>query len=220
PAIAILVPTTDGERHREVRQMVLPDPASWGVSRGARGSAPAARLVAEAGGSAPGELTHLVHRARAGDEDARSDLFEGVHRMAHRYARARLGTYPAAAELAADVAQEVCMAVMTALPRSEDRGAPFAAFVYRIAAHKVADAGRAQARQPVPVDHQQSDVLDSITDSAERTVVEGDQAARAWSMLTALPSRLREILVLRVGVGLSAQETADALGMTAGAVRV
>ena len=52
------------------------------------------------------------------------------------------------------------------------------------------------------------------------SVVEGDQAARAWSMLATLPSRLREILVLRVGVGLSAQETADALGMTAGAVRV
>ena len=30
----------------------------------------------------------------------------------------------------------------------------------------------------------------------------------------------REILTLRVGVGLSAEETAEALGMTAGAVRV
>jgi RNA polymerase sigma-70 factor (ECF subfamily) len=35
-----------------------------------------------------------------------------------------------------------------------------------------------------------------------------------------LPGQQREILLLRVGVGLSAEETADALGMTAGAVRV
>lgn len=200
--------------------MGLPEPASWGPDGDARTAAPLAGLVAETGGPAAGGLAPLVHLARAGEEDARRDLFEGVHRMAHRYARARLGTYPAAAELAADVAQEVCMAVMTALPRYEDRGVPFEAFVYRIAAHKVADAGRTQARQPVPVDHHRSDLLDSVTESAERTVVEGDQAARAWSMLSSLPSRLREILVLRVGVGLSAQETADALGMSAGAVRV
>jgi RNA polymerase sigma-70 factor (ECF subfamily) len=39
-------------------------------------------------------------------------------------------------------------------------------------------------------------------------------------MLSGLPSQQREILTLRVAVGLSAEETAVALGMTAGAVRV
>lgn len=199
--------------------MVLPDPTSW-VSDPGPGPTGPSREPEVDDPSAQGGLRALVHRARSGDETASRSLFAGVHRLAHRYARARLGTYPAAAELAADVAQEVCMAVMTALPRYEDRGAPFEAFVYRVAAHKVADAGRVQARQPVPVDHQRSDVLDSVIDSAERTVVEGDQASRAWSMLACLPARLREIVMLRVGVGLSAQETADALGMTAGAVRV
>src|SRR5690606_18664106 len=82
----------------------------------------------------------LAARAGAGEETAREELLAGVHRLALRYARARLGTYPAAAELAADVAQEVCMAVLTALPSYDDRGVPFEAFVYRIAAHKVADA--------------------------------------------------------------------------------
>ena len=47
-----------------------------------------------------------------------------------------------------------------------------------------------------------------------------DEAARVRGMLAVLPGRLREILVLRVAVGLSAQETGDALGMSAGAVRV
>lgn len=112
------------------------------------------------------------------------------------------------------------MAVMTALERYEDRGAPFEAFVYGVAAHKVADAQRAQARLPVVVDQQSSDVLDSLIDSAETTAVADDEAARAWSMLEHLPPQLREILVLRVAVGLSAQETGEALGMRAGAVRV
>ena len=45
-----------------------------------------------------------------------------------------------------DVAQEVCLAAITALPRYKDQGRPFLAFVYGIAAHKVADAHRAAAR--------------------------------------------------------------------------
>jgi RNA polymerase sigma-70 factor (ECF subfamily) len=39
-------------------------------------------------------------------------------------------------------------------------------------------------------------------------------------MLHRLPDRQREILVLRVAVGLSAEETAAAVGSTPGAVRV
>nr|WP_246242483.1 sigma factor [Flexivirga aerilata] len=62
-----------------------------------------------------------------------------VHQLAERYARGKLGRFPAAVDAAADAAQEVCVAVLTALPRYADRGAPFEAFVYRIAANKVAD---------------------------------------------------------------------------------
>jgi RNA polymerase sigma-70 factor (ECF subfamily) len=162
----------------------------------------------------------LVESARAGDAQAREALLGAVLQMAHRYARARLGTYPAAAELAADVAQEVGMGVLTALPSYADRGAPFEAFVYRLASRKVADAQRAHARGPVPADHEASPVFDSHVASAETRVVERDEASRAWALLETLPERHREVLVLRVGVGLSAAETADALGMTAGAVRV
>jgi len=39
-------------------------------------------------------------------------------------------------------------------------------------------------------------------------------------LLQALPAKQREILVLRVVVGLSAKETADAVGSTPGAIRV
>jgi RNA polymerase sigma-70 factor (ECF subfamily) len=39
-------------------------------------------------------------------------------------------------------------------------------------------------------------------------------------LLDRLPENLRELLLLRVAVGLSAEETGRALGMTPGAVRV
>lgn len=170
--------------------------------------------------SAAGDLGALVGKARAGDLRARETLLAAVLQIAHRYARARLGTYPAAAELAADVAQEVGMGVLTALPSYADRGAPFEAFVYGVASRKVADAQRAHARSPVPADHAASPVFDSPVASAESRVVERDEASRAWALLETLSERHREVLVLRVGVGLSAAETGDALGMTPGAVRV
>lgn len=166
------------------------------------------------------DLRDLVHKARTGDRQAREDLLATVLQIALRYARARLGTYPAAAEIAKDVAQEVGMGVLTALPTYDDRGVPFEAFVYRLAARKVADAQRAHARGPVPADHSASPVFDSHVASAESDVVHRDEASRAWALLETLSERHREILVLRVGVGLSAAETADALGMTPGSVRV
>ena len=39
-------------------------------------------------------------------------------------------------------------------------------------------------------------------------------------MLEQLPGQLREVMLLRVAAGLTAEETGSALGMTAGAVRV
>lgn len=166
------------------------------------------------------DLACLVSGALSGDDARSEQLFARVHRIALSYARARLGTYPAAAEAAADVAQEVCIAVMAALPGYAERGLPFEAFVYRVAANKVADAQRCWHRGPVAVEPFDTDVLDAPTVSTEATVVARDEAGRAWALLEDFPERLREVLVLRVAVGLSTKETGEALGMTSGAVRV
>ena len=47
-----------------------------------------------------------------------------------------------------------------------------------------------------------------------------DAGERMNALLQVLPEKQREILILRVVVGLSAEETAEAVGSTAGAVRV
>jgi RNA polymerase sigma-70 factor (ECF subfamily) len=48
----------------------------------------------------------------------------------------------------------------------------------------------------------------------------GELSERMAQLLRILPAKQREILLLRVVVGLSAEETADAVGSTPGAVRV
>ncbi len=163
-------------------------------------------------------LCDLVVPACDGDEAATDQLMATVHRVALRYARGRLGRHSAATDAAADAAQEVCVAVLTALPRYVERGLPFEAFVYRIAANKVADVQRSVMRGPQPTDDLPESV--DVAPGPEATALADEQADRLWRLLNRLSAQHREILTLRVAVGLSAEETAQALGMTAGAVRV
>ncbi len=108
--------------------------------------------------------------------------------------------------------------MLSALPRYRDEGRPFEAFVLGIAAHKVADVQRAAARAAVPT----TEIPDRVDDrpGPEELALRASDARRARELLHQLPERLRELLILRVAVGLSADETARALGMTPGAVRV
>lgn len=170
--------------------------------------------------SAPGavDLSALAARAQGGGPAELGELLERVRLVAHRYCRAKLSTYPGGPHLADDVAQEICIGVLSSLPRYRDRGRPFEAFVYGIAARKVADALRALHRHPIPTD----DLPESADEqpTPEDSAVLASQVEAATTLLHRLPETLREIMLLRVAAGLSAQETGAALGMSAGAVRV
>ena len=162
-----------------------------------------------------GDLAHLAVRGHPGAIDA---LLERIRPMVVRYCRARLGRVTGHYYVADDVAQEVCLAVLSALPRYRDMGRPFASFVFGIASHKVADAVRTASRLAVPFE----DLPDGPDErpGPEETVVAYIEAERTRALLAQLPHHLRELLILRVVTGLSAEETGNVLGMSAGAVRV
>jgi RNA polymerase sigma-70 factor (ECF subfamily) len=162
-----------------------------------------------------GTLTELAVR---GQPAAIETLLQQIRPMILRYCRARLGRISGYYHAADDVAQEVCIAVLSALPRYQDMGRPFASFVFGIASHKVADAMRSAARLAVPTE----DLPDGPDPrpGPEETAVAYLEAEHARALLAKLPVNQRELLVLRVLTGLSAEETGHALGMSAGAVRV
>lgn len=160
----------------------------------------------------------LALAAQRGDDQARGRLLAAVHDRAFRYARARLRRFSQAADAAEDAAQEVCVAVLLALPKYDDRGLPFEAFVYSISARKVADVQRIVMRSPQPTD-ELPEPAETVS-GPEEQVVGADEASRAWALLDRLPEHQRELLTLRIAVGMSAEETGRALGMTAGSVRV
>ena len=166
----------------------------------------------------PVDVAELVARAAVGDPDAAETLVARFRPAVYRYCRARLGGTPGADQSADDAAQEVCLAVLHALPRYRDEGRPFEAFVFGVAAHKVADAQRAAARSA----QLHGELQDRPDDSAgpEDYVVRGSDAQLARFLLAQLPAAQRELLILRVAVGMSAEETGSVLGMSAVAVRV
>lgn len=165
----------------------------------------------------------LVHRAAEGDPQATHDLLAHVHPLAVRYCRTRLARLPGEARhFVDDLAQEVCLAVLCALPRYRDTGRPFDAFVVAIAHHKVADLQRAALRRPgstaVPSDEMPERPDDSL--GPEERALQSSDAEWARRLLANLPDHLRELVMLRVAIGLTAEETGEKLGMSPGAVRV
>jgi RNA polymerase sigma-70 factor (ECF subfamily) len=156
--------------------------------------------------------------AAQGRQDAIEALLRHFRPAIVRYCRARLTQTQTGGQDADDLAQEVCLALLAALPSYQDMGRPFGAFVFAIAAHKVADAARGAARSPLPVP-----VLPDLPDRClgpEELVVAGVDARRARVLLARLPAGQRRLLLLRVVGGLSAEDTGYVLDMTPGAVRV
>ncbi len=162
-------------------------------------------------------LAFLVPRAQEGDKRALKEIIQIVHPTVLRYARARIngGRTPTAE----DVAQEICLAVATSVNKYQDKGKPFMAFVYGIAFNKVTDAHRALSRdKSSPTDEMPDQEFSGGTPEDAAMVEVGSNRVR--ELLDLLSEKAREIVILRVFVGLSAEETAEITGSTAGAVRV
>ena len=115
--------------------------------------------------------------------------------------------------------QEVCEALYASLDRHKGSDASFPAFAFGIAANKVAMHHRGRSRH-------REQIVDTPPDRADRAPSPEDHAVAAETstyltgLLSRLPDKTRQILMLRIAAGLSADETAEVLHMSPGAVRV
>jgi RNA polymerase sigma-70 factor (ECF subfamily) len=206
-ALALKPPSSPAPRPATVLQ--FPSHAGGDAS-----AVSAERLAVEGEG-----VQFWIPGAVTGDSESVALLLSSIRPLVVRYCRARIGWQDWSFCSADDVAQEVCLSILHALPRYRDLRRPFLSFVYSIAQHKVADARRAAARmREVSV----AEVPDGpVADhDPEKQAMNDELNKRMSGLLSLLPEKLREIVVLRVVVGLSAEETAEAIGSTPGAVRV
>ncbi|WP_091629524.1 sigma-70 family RNA polymerase sigma factor [Amycolatopsis saalfeldensis] len=162
------------------------------------------------------DINLLACDAADGNPAAVGAVLELMRPLVVRYCRARIGGRDLAYLTADDVAQEVCLSVLKILPNYRKRGGSFLRLVYAVAAHKVTDAVRAAAQKPIADVPGRALIERPGADAGGRM----DVGARLGRMLAVLPRAQQEVLALRIAVGLSAIETAEALGVSAGNVRV
>lgn len=164
-------------------------------------------------------LAAMVEAAKTGDYSATERLIVYLRPLIVRYCRARIGKAVCTFSSADDVAQEVCIAVLTSLPSYRSTGRSFLSFVYGIASHKIMDFHRKRTRDRSLSMSELPDAMEP-SDGPELRMLRQELGTQIGSLLTQLSAVQLEVLTLRLVVGMSVAETAEAIGASQGAVRV
>ena len=152
-------------------------------------------------------------RARAGDEAAFACIFRDIQPALLRYLRV-IAPDPE------DVAGETWVQVVAGLGGFRGEEQAFRAWLFTIARHRAADAGRSRARRPaVPLETSGAEDQLTSPDTAD-LALEAVSARAAVAMIATLPAEQAEIIMLRVVAGLDTADVARIVRKTPGAVRV
>ncbi|HUA87093.1 MAG TPA: RNA polymerase sigma factor, partial [Bryobacteraceae bacterium] len=96
----------------------------------------------------------------------------------------------------------------------EWRGAPFAAWLYRIAANEMADRAKRGAREQT-VDPPET----AVEENFDRDFEEAEARARVFRLLEELPPEQRTVLTMRFVEGKGIRDIAKEIGRSEGAVK-
>jgi RNA polymerase sigma-70 factor (ECF subfamily) len=181
--------------------------------------------------------SELIRRCRAGEPQAREQLFDRYRHYLHVLARAQLGRHLRAKCAPSDLVQ------LTLLEAHRDFGAfqgqhegELLAWLRRILAHNLFNEARrfgAQQRdcaREVSLDQVQAGVehssvalaqgLAADVQSPSQLAAQRESAVRLADALARLPEDYQTVLLLRVFEELPAEEVAQRMGRSAGAVRM
>lgn len=154
------------------------------------------------------EIASLLKGARREEPEAVAALCEYLYPALLRYMRYRVG-----ADFAADLTGDVLLRVIRGL--AGQRGS-FAAWLYKIAAHVVADHARSEkARREKPVDDELLRQYAETSDVAQ-TVARQIDVERAIGKLT---DEQKELVTLKFLQGLSNAEIGEITGRKPAAIR-
>jgi RNA polymerase sigma-70 factor, ECF subfamily len=152
----------------------------------------------------------LLVEAAQQDPTRFRDLYEINFERVYAYVARRVPDRDEAEDLTADVFHRA----LARLPRFEWRGAPFAAWLLRIAANAIADRWKRSA--------QERDFYDPDPKGEAPTEVsleEAEQRAQVFRLVDGLPADQRRVIVMRFAEEKSIREIAQELGRSPGAVK-
>jgi RNA polymerase sigma-70 factor (ECF subfamily) len=153
----------------------------------------------------------LIQRAKAGEQEAWSQIYEHYAPAIYRYIYFRVND----AQLAEDLQADVFVRMIEGLHRYEDRGWPLSAWLYRIAHDRTIDSlRRSRHRQHVPLEH-----WNDACDGPEHSVGMSLAHEELYGMLNELTDDQRQVIQLRFLAELPIQDVARRLGRTEGSVK-
>lgn len=154
-----------------------------------------------------------IERAQRRDAEALTELYHLYVAQIYRYCLFRVMDDAAAQ----DLTEEVFLDMVESLPHYVDRGAPFAAWLFRIARNRVVDYYRRQA-------HRQTDELtENLQDAApgpEAMAVQHADSQTLRQAMAKLTEDYRLVLQLRFVEGFNVEQTARQMGKSVGATKV
>src|SRR6266508_6256514 len=155
----------------------------------------------------------VVQRAKTGDSEAITQLYEEHAPRLYRYFLPRLGGRSHQAE---DLTEEVFVRVLERIESYEDRGLPFGAWLFRIAHNLLIDHQRRLPHQP-HVGLEECEELQSS--AAEQSLAQAMVSHELREAMRHLTREQQQVLVLRFIRGLSIAEAAASLSKTEESVK-
>ena len=156
----------------------------------------------------------LVEQVQTGDTGAMSVLYRRHRPAVLRYAQARVSDW----QLAQDITGEIFLRMLAHLPQYRITGAPFTAWLFRIARNYVISHHQKEDRAPlVPITD--ADNSSNPADDPAQQVENEMQMDWVWQGLQQLDETQRDVIILRFLSGLSLIETAHTLDKSVGAVK-
>jgi len=154
----------------------------------------------------------LVERAKQQDQTAFAQLYEEYFNKIYRYVALKIGDKTEAE----DMTQQVFLNALKSISSFKWKGAPFSAWLYRIAHNQVVDYFRKKKKQAATLLDESLISSDSNPQLAAEHSLDIEQLLSATRRLTAAQ---REVISLRFAGELSTAQVADIMGKSQGAVK-
>jgi len=154
----------------------------------------------------------VIQQVKNGDAEAYGVLYDQYAEVIFRYVYSHLeGRLDAE-----DLTEEIFLRAWRALPKYDERGLPFSAFLFRIARNSLID----YYRQRKVVQSIEDVELQSHEPGPEETVEVQIENRNLRETIARLREDYRNVLIFRFLSGLSPEETAQVMQRSVGAVRV
>jgi RNA polymerase sigma-70 factor (ECF subfamily) len=183
---------------------------------GSEQSGPGAQAVESLGGPAGLCERELIEAAKQ-DPRRFAALYEENFGRVYGFIARRVRDRATAEDLTADVFHQA----LASLPRFEWRGAPFGAWLIRIASNAIVDRSKRAAKEQEILIASQAGVqhLDDSADRVQAGLEETEYYLRLFRLVDDLPDDQRRVIAMRFGGEKSIREIARELGRTEGAVK-